>query len=93
MDREKNIKLNGKKMTVIEFTVQKLQIFEYLIFGVFPEIVQEHFIVLEWHHEWIKTKSKVITVYLKYYEYKYFKGIFEKNMFLHSCVLCVCVLT
>ena len=40
MDREKNIKLNGKKMTVIEFTVQKLQIFEYLIFGVFPEIIQ-----------------------------------------------------
>ena len=22
---------------------------------------------------------------------KYFYGIFEKNMFLHSCVLCVCV--
>ena len=40
MDREKNIKLNGKKITVIEFTVQKLQIFEYLIFGVFPEIIQ-----------------------------------------------------
>ena len=40
MDREKNIKLNGKKMTVIEFTVEKLQIFEYLIFGVFPEIIQ-----------------------------------------------------
>ena len=40
MDRETNIKLNGKKMTVIEFTVQKLQIFEYLIFGVFPEIIQ-----------------------------------------------------
>ena len=40
MDREKNIKLNGKKMTVIEFTVQKLQIFEYLIFGVLPEIIQ-----------------------------------------------------
>ena len=39
MDREKNIKLNEKKMTVIEFTVQKLQIFEYLIFGVFPEII------------------------------------------------------
>ena len=32
-------------------------------------------------------------LYLKNYEYKYFKGIFEKNMFLHSCVLCVCVLT
>ena len=29
-----------KKMTVIEFAVQKLQIFEYLIFGVFPEIIQ-----------------------------------------------------
>ena len=29
-----------KKMTVIEFTVQKLQIFEYLIFGLFPEIIQ-----------------------------------------------------
>ena len=42
MDREQNIKLNGKKITVIEFTVQKLQIFEYLIFGVFPETIAFH---------------------------------------------------